>query len=81
MTQGNVTEQGHCDWCGKSREEWTNTLRYRGMGKHYCSVKCYAAGEYQTNLYLALCSVPALAVGVALLSLQLLSDSSEFYIA
>ena len=81
MTQGSITEGGHCNWCGKPREQWTNTLRYRGMKNHYCSAKCYAAGEYQTSFYLALCSIPALTAGVAFLSVQLLSNPSEFHIA
>ena len=80
LKQGSVTEGDYCDWCGKPRERWTNQLRYPGMGKHYCSAKCYAAGEYRTNLYFALCSISVLAAEVAFLSFHLLSDSSEFYI-
>ncbi|MHA2027231.1 MAG: hypothetical protein ACW98U_15125 [Candidatus Thorarchaeota archaeon] len=79
MTQGSDIEKGFCDWCRKPRDQWTNTLRYWGMGKYYCSAKCYAAGEYQTNLYLAFCTILPLGVGVVFLSFQLLSNSSEFY--
>ena len=50
------------------------------MGKFYCSAKCYAAGEYKTNLFLSFCTIPPLGVGVAFLSFQLLSNPSEFYI-
>ena len=80
MTQGNATRRSHCDWCGKPREQWTSGVPFRGMGKHYCSARCYAAGEYRTTLYLALCTIPPLASGVAFLSLQLLSNPSEIHI-
>jgi amino acid transporter len=50
------------------------------MKKYYCSAKCYAAGEYQTNLYLAFCTILPLGIGVAFLSFQPLSNPSEFYI-
>jgi hypothetical protein len=80
LTQGSDIERGRCDWCGKPRNQWTNKLRYWGLRKYYCSAKCYAAGEYQTTLYLAFCTIPILGAGIASLSFQLLSDPSEFYI-
>ncbi|MHA3964592.1 MAG: hypothetical protein AM325_013755 [Candidatus Thorarchaeota archaeon SMTZ1-45] len=80
MTQRSDIQSSYCDWCGKPRDQWTNRLRYWGLRKHYCSARCYAAGEYQTNLYLALCTIPVLGLATAILSFQLLSNPSEFYV-
>jgi len=80
LTQGSDIEESACDWCKKPRYMWTSRLRNRGFGKSYCSAKCYAAGEYKTNLYFALCSILALGFGFAFVSLQLMSSPSEFYI-
>ena len=80
MIQESDNEIGYCDWCRKPESQWTKTLRSRGFGKSYCSTKCYAAGEYRINLYLALCSIPALGFGFVFVSFQLLSNPSGFYI-
>ncbi|MFW9967268.1 MAG: hypothetical protein ACFFEA_08960 [Candidatus Thorarchaeota archaeon] len=80
MTQRSDIQSSCCDWCRKPRDQWTNRLRYWGLRKYYCSAKCYAAGEYRANLYLAFCTMPVLGFATTILSFHLLSNPSEFYV-
>ncbi|MDF1540132.1 MAG: hypothetical protein P1Q69_14650 [Candidatus Thorarchaeota archaeon] len=54
--------------------EWTNTMNWRNQRKHYCSMECYAAGEYKLNRYI--CAIPPIILGVIILFVvsQLLMD-------
>jgi len=57
------TEHSTCDWCEKPHSEWTNSMKWWGQGKFYCSMECYSAGEYKLNRYL--CTIPVIILGLA----------------
>ena len=56
------TKYSTCDWCNKPQSEWTNTMKWWGQGKFYCSMECYSAGEYKLNRYL--CTIPTIILGL-----------------
>ncbi len=62
LTDFERADSGPCDWCEKPRSEWTNTLKWWGQGRYYCSMECYSAGEYKLNRYL--CGLPSIILGL-----------------
>ncbi|MHA1575971.1 MAG: hypothetical protein ACTSU3_01290 [Candidatus Thorarchaeota archaeon] len=70
-----------CDWCDKPKSEWTNTMRWWGQGKYYCSMGCYSAGEYKVNLYLFTCGLTILGVFCAFVISVFLTDLTIVTIA
>jgi len=70
-----------CDWCHKPKSEWTNTLRWWGQGKYYCSMGCYSAGEYKVNRYCAACTMIILGLPCAFVVSLFLTDLTPVTIA
>ena len=81
LMQGSENGIDYCEWCSKPQNQWTKSLRHRGFKKSYCTLRCYAAGEYKVSLYFALCSISLLGIGLAFVSFQFLSNPSGFYIS